>query len=332
MEKGLNYSDIYLIPEFSELRSRSEADISIEFLGKKFNAPWIPANMKSVIDIKTAKWLSENDYFYIYHRFGDTLEFIGDANDCKWKTVSIGIGVKQKDKDLILNILGYYNNITYQQYEPYKVDFITIDIAQGHHILVKEMIKYIKDTYNNTNTKCPKIIAGNVCTNEAALDLQEWGADAIKIGVGGGRACSTKDMTGFHVPMFTCVQECSKGIHIPIIADGAIKQNGDIGKALVGGADLIMIGALVSACTDAPGQNVYNAEMIITHKRYYGSASAKNKGENKHVEGFEVDLPCNGLTFEQKYQEMKESLQSAISYAGGNNLKAFRNVKWLTTK
>lgn len=347
-DKALNYSDIYLIPNYSELRSRSQANISVEFLGRRFAAPWLPANMQAVVNQDVAKWLSENDYFYIMHRFGDTKAFVEKANKEKWKTISISVGVKQVDKDLIEKIclIG-------------SVHFITVDVAQSNNILVKEMINHIKYVYNNAI--CPKIIAGNVATPEAVVDLAEWGADAVKVGIGGSGVCTTKNMTGFHVPMFSCVKDCYEfsrysylhqydiidrgdGNEIPIIADGGIRDNGDIAKALVAGASLIMAGGMFAACIDAPGENIYSQKISsqnedrrlvndkIIKKRYYGSASFIQKGHNSHVEGISSEIECNGLTYAEKYQELKESLQSAISYAGGLNLDAFKNVKWVTTK
>ena len=98
MEKSLRYQDVYLVPRHSELESRSKADISVDFLGHRFNAPWLPANMESVVDEKVAHWLSENGYFYIMHRFGDTQKFVEKANKEGWKTISIGVGVKNEDK------------------------------------------------------------------------------------------------------------------------------------------------------------------------------------------------------------------------------------------
>ncbi len=337
MEKAYNYSDIYLVPKYSELKSRNEADTSVEFLGRKFKAPWCPANMSSVIGGKTAHWLSENDYFYIYHRFENNVGFILRTRCDNWKLISISVGVKQCDKEFVTEIKNSKS----------RVDFITIDIAHGHSILMKEMIQHIK--YNLPNVK---IIAGNVCTPEAVQDLESWGADAAKIGIAGGQSCSTKNMTGFHVPMFSCISKCvafggPNGVeaNIPIIADGGIRENGDIAKALAAGANLVMAGSLFAACTDAPGENVHKESTHyrfetgpktypgrITHKKYFGSASAKQKGENKHVEGFEVEIPCNGLAYEEKYKELTESLQSAISYAGGKDLKAFNTVEFITTK
>lgn len=363
VQKALNYSDIYLVPKYSELESRSQADISVSFLGRKFKAPWIPSNMESVLSIDNARWLSENGYFYIMHRFGNNIRFIIQANHESWKLISISIGVKESDKILIQNI----------QNSSLRVDVITIDIAHGDHILNIEMISFIKKTLPNV-----KIIAGNVCTVEALHRLADAGADAIKVGIAGGGACSTKNMTGFHIPMFTCVQNCAKhnlgwiespkgsrnlySTQLPIIADGGVRENGDIAKALVAGADMVMAGSMFAACIDAPGENIYNDENInacikllmsprsdnplryddalaiaykeckILKKKYHGSASVKQKGQKKNVEGFEVEIPCNSMTYSEKYQELAESLSSSISYAGGKDLKAFNSVNYITTK
>lgn len=318
-----NYSDIYLVPRYSELESRSYANTSVEFLGRKFNLPVIPANMESVIDERFAKWCSENNYFYIMHRFGDTVGFIRKANKENWKLINISVGVNCEDNNLINWIKSY----------KHRVDIIFIDIAHGDHKLVKEMINWVKSYLPKT-----KVVAGNVATKEAIIHLAEWGADAAKVGIAGGFACSTKNVTGFHIPMFDCVLECSRSSPIPIIADGGIRENGDITKALVAGATMVMAGSMFAACKDAPGENIdinygiYPNNKTITHKRYWGSASYRQKEQNKHIEGIEMEIPCNGFTIEEKYQDITESLQSAISYGGGKDLSCFKNVQWITVK
>lgn len=321
-----NYSQIYLIPQYSELLTRSDAHCSVKFLGKLFRLPVVPSNMESVINEKIAYWLSQNSHFYIYHRFGDTEKFVQKTRDEKWKLVSISVGVNNKDRQLILDLAK----------QKLHIDIITIDIAHGHSFLTKNMIKFIKNILPDV-----KIIAGNVCTKQGVRDLYEWGANAVKVGIAGGGACSTKSQTGFHIPMFSCVEACSKVetkydlpeflLHIPIIADGGIRENGDIAKALVAGATMVMAGSIFAACKDAPGENILDLKNPnkITHKKYFGSASAKQKGENKHVEGFEVELPCNGMTFSEKYREIAESLASSISYAGGRDLSAFNKVEYI---
>lgn len=358
MVKALGYGDISLVPRYSELRSRSAADISVDFLGRRFKAPFVPANMPAVIDEKIAHWLSENDYFYIYHRFGDTEKFVRSANAANWKTISISIGVSEKDRDLILFFAMF----------GVRIDFITIDVAHGHHILVKEMIKYIRDTYDHffllVGAVCPKIIAGNVATYEAVRDLYSWKADGIKVGVAGGRACDTRGSTAFHVPMFSCARNCSIDPKIPLIIDGGVREPGDFSKALVACRDteqaMAMAGSIFAACIDSPCENIYTKTyedfqvggvvsdgfghittssvklpvgQKLTNKRYYGSASKLNKEKSgqpiKHVEGFDIDIPCNGLTIAEKYEELSQALKSSISYAGGHNLDAFSKVSYI---
>ena len=324
MDIKLNYSDVYLVPSStpSKIKSRAELSTKVKFLGKEFRLPVVPANMSSVINEGIAHYLSENGYFYIMHRFLDNRKFLQKTRNEAWKLVSISVGVKDADKELINDIAE----------SKCRVDVITIDIAHGHSLLVKDMISLIKAKLPNT-----KIIAGNVCTPEGVKHLYVWGADVVKVGIAGGGACSTKSQTGFHVPMFSCVEDCSYvekkddslpfSYYIPIIADGGIRENGDITKALVAGASMVMAGSIFAACEDAPGENVFvygtNGEHKIGFKKYFGSASAKQKGDNKHVEGFEVQIPCNGTKYSEKLIEIEESLQSAMSYGNCANVDEF---------
>lgn len=377
--QALKYSQVYLKPNYSVVRSRAEVDLSVEFLGRRFALPIVPSNMQAVINEELAHWLSENDYPYIFHRFGDTRAFIQRANREKWKMISISVGVKEVDKELL----------NWVATSGLRLDWICVDIAHGHSVLMKEMIEFIRGLQSRvavipaqdfkggtlySPSACGlKIIAGNVATPEGVKDLTSWGADCVKVNVGPGRACSTKVQTGFHVPAFTCALNCAEAAKadffirgakdIPLIFDGGIRENGDIAKALVAGRgrdNLVMLGSVLAACKDAPGENVYEETRVYTNeitaeegggypstgiyawktrktgkilsKRYWGSASSRQKGEKRHEEGFEVDLACNGLTYAEKYQQIRESLSSAVSYAGGTNLKAFANVTWMEAK
>tara|TARA_B100000683_G_C12477308_1_gene550067 strand:+ start:127 stop:1104 length:978 start_codon:yes stop_codon:yes gene_type:complete len=321
--KALKYEDVCLLPNYSEVYSRVDCSTETTLCDKKFKLPIIPANMKSVIDMHLARWMSENDYFYIMHRFDSHLaDDIGLANSEDWKTISFSVGVKMQDKIHVMNI-GKSSNL--------RVDFLTIDIAHGHCDRMKAMIEHIKKWLPET-----KIIAGNVATDQAVRDLSDWGADVVKVGIGQGSPCTTKDKTGFTMPMFSCTQKCS-GLYsgdfvegsekkIPIIADGGIKCNGDIAKAIVAGANMVMAGGLFAACTDSPA--VPSTINDVPHKAYFGSASAENKGHNNNVEGKLTNISCNNMTYEQKLNEITQDLQSSISYAGGNNLESLQNVDY----
>jgi GMP reductase len=305
MKRALHYKDICLVPRFNTLSSRSEADTTVDFLGKRYKLPVVPSNMKCVIDSVRASWLSENGYFYIMHRFGDTYAFVKDNQHLE--DVSISVGVKGSDVDLLKKIKS--NGL--------RVDVITIDIAHGHSLAMRGMIDIIHTLFPHVS-----IIAGNVCTEEAVKDLHQWGADCIKVGIGGGAPCSTKNKTGFTLPMYTCLTSIKPHRYgVPIIADGGVREHADIAKAIHAGATMVMAGSLFSKLIDSP------AEIVNGHKVYYGSASQFNKGEYKHVEGVKRTLDVDLMTYAEKLNEIEQDLQSAISYAGGESLYDIREAK-----
>jgi GMP reductase len=333
--KLLRYSDIVLVPKLSEVTSRSEVNIECTLGNKNFGLPVIPANMKTVIDINLARSLSDGHFFYVMHRFGiSNYDFVKTANKENWRTISISVGVKSTDLDVLRKI--HNDNL--------RIDYITIDIAHGHSVLMKNTISEIKSIFGNDVF----VIAGNVATPNAVHDITTWGADAIKVGIGQGSPCTTKDKTGFTMPMFSCMLECAKNANIPVIADGGVKCNGDVAKALVAGADMVMVGGMFAECVDSPAENItktlqtgfFTSEAFrpsnykpeykdVCYKRYYGSASQYNKGHSKNIEGVLREVPCNELTYLEKLNEMSMDLQSSISYAGGNNLNCLPSVEYL---
>ena len=348
MNQTLHYDKVTLVPNKCVVSSRADCDTTVNFCGYIFDLPVVPANMVSVIDQKVAKWLAFNKHFYIYHRFGNTRAFISDANHEKWPLISISVGVKQFDEDFI-NWLATTK---------YKVDFITIDVAHGFSGSVERMIQHIKFRLPDV-----KVVAGNVWGDKKSIEfLQDAGADVIKVGLSCGAGCSTYNETGFGSPMFTAALGAGRHSKVPIILDGGVRQNADIAKALVGclssqtdyvyggrtgfvfrkqlHVPMVMMGSVLAACADAPGEtrlvatNNGNQGECRTYKRYYGSASAESKTktgqEVKHVEGKTVMLECNNLTYAQKYGQIKGAIQSQISYAGGTDLTALKDVKWMT--
>lgn len=310
------YRDISLVPDLGVVGSRTEADTWQTFLDREFKMPICPSNMKCTIDADIAKQLSADGYFYIMHRFDhDQYDFVLKAQN--WDFISISIGVKPEDIELIKKISN----------ESLRLHAVTIDVAHGHHPWVRQMIKTINSHLGSRGTR---VIAGNVATAEGANYLYESGADAVKVGIGQGMACTTKDKTGFTLPMFSCVRNIyDKYPNIPLIADGGIRCNGDVAKALVAGADMVMAGGIFAQLIDSPAKTIKGADGL-KYKEYYGSASSYNKGHNRNVEGTLVCIPAENMTYKGKLVEMTQDLQSSISYSGCKNLKnkALTKTKW----
>ena len=333
-----SYSEVFLKPRYSEFHSRSEADTSITFGNQTFKLPVVPANMECTMNVDKAKYMSENDYFYIMHRFNkdknepantDNKKFIEVANNENWKTISISLGVKDEDAELIEHCIS--NKL--------RIDYLTLDIAHSHSVRMKEMLAYLNRMYRSDicTVERPFIIAGNVASAGAVVDLENWGADATKVGIAAGASCRTYNETGFGVPMFSCILECSKIARRPIIADGGISECGDIAKALVAGASVVMAGGIFARSIDSPAETVYKnvsyneyyaggGPIIITktYKQYYGSASSHNKTGDSHIEGTLIELECDGISYADKLRHMIGHLQSSISYAGGD----LSTVEW----
>lgn len=316
--KYLYYKDVALVPRHSSLESRSQASTKVDFLGYTFNLPVVPANMKDVIDVSIAKELAKSGYFYIMHRWFSSETDINIENVRSFALemhelgllTSISIGVGRVWEEVI----------EYIQARELKVDFITVDVAHADHENVKSIISKVKSLLPQT-----KLIVGNVATAEGCEYLADLGVDAIKVGIGGGRICTTKNKTGFTVPMFSCILHCApvcEKYNIPLIADGGVEEFGDIAKALVAGADMVMAGGIFAECIDSP------AQIVDGKKQYRGSTSYEMKGQNKHIEGRKLEI-THSVKYEDRLEEIKQALQSSISYAGGNDTSAFNLVDFI---
>lgn len=314
MVKKFDYDDINLIPRYSVVDSRAECDTSVQ-LGKfRFNNPVIPANMESVIDEKLAMQLAKAGYFYILHRFNiDSKSFIKSMKE-KGLVSSISIGVNEDSYILLKELIK----------EELLPDYITIDIAHGHCKKMKKMLRFIKE--NNIDSF---IIAGNVSSIEATVDLDNWGADAIKCGIGTGSACTTYPTTGFGSRNIqaSVIHECSNVSKKPIIADGGIKSPSDITKSIVLGASMVMVGGMLSAFLDSPGRVV---EIDGTkYKEFYGSASSRQGQKINRIEGTVKLNKLKNVTVVEYLDYLTECLQSSISYGGGKKLEDLFSVRWI---
>ena len=308
-----DYDNVLLLPRKCRVESRSECDTGVTLGKHTFRLPVVPANMKTVVDPQICAWLAHNGYFYVMHRFDlDNLQFVREMT-AQGLYASISVGVKQADHEAISRMRS----------EGLSPDFITIDIAHGHADSVQAMIRHIKE-----NLPDAFVIAGNVGTPEAVIDLENWGADATKVGIGPGKVCITKLKTGFGTGgwQLSALKWCARVATKPIIADGGIREHGDIAKSVRFGASMVMIGSMLAGHEESPGATVEVDGKL--YKEYYGSASDFNKGEYKHVEGKRILEPVKGKLADTLV-EMEQDLQSSISYAGGTRLMDVRRVNYV---
>lgn len=330
--KAYTFSDVTIIPKYSTINTRSSVNLSTRLTshgvgstGLTLTLPIISANMPAIANVDVATSMEGNGGLGILHRFNDTSIAVKEFKDVQKKIKKLNIippcgvslGVKETDK------------LRFEELYKAGARIFCIDVAHGHHILAKEMLKWL----NNSIFKWARsersellLIAGNIATPGALGDLTVWGADIVKIGIGPGSSCTTRLDTGVGVPQLYALQEAYKEIltqklPIQIIADGGCKCVGDIAKALKY-ANAVMIGKMLAGTTESPGKyiNIDGKEKKI----FYGSASFKNKNEKKHIEGRDFFVDKKG-SIKDVLSKISDGLQSAFSYVGASNLKEFQN-------
>ena len=217
-------------------------------------------------------------------------------------------------------------------------DVIVIDVAHGHNLRAIETTKLLRSTFG---TKI-EIIAGNIATPEAARDLAKAGADGLKVGIGPGAACTTRIVTGVGVPQLTAIMDIAKEakkLNIPFIADGGIRNSGDLSKARAAGADTAMIGNLLAGTKESPGE--YILDRGAAYKYYRGMASYEATAEKVRVDraaeggGGEADgffRSPEGASGRVPYRgeaamvvtDLMAGLRSSMSYLGATTFKEFQ--------
>lgn len=212
------------------------------------------------------------------------------------------------------------------------VDLVVVDTAHGHSQNVIEAVKRYKKAFNI------EIIAGNVATGDGAKELADAGVDAVKVGVGPGSICTTRVISGVGVPQMTaviCAYEAIKGSGIPVIADGGIKQSGDITKAIAAGASCVMLGSLLAGTDESPGEQIIYHGRVFKVYRGMGSLGAMVKGSGDRYrqkttdkgklvpEGIEGRVPAKGPLSNFIYQ-MVGGLRAGMGYCGAKDIKALQ--------
>ena len=214
------------------------------------------------------------------------------------------------------------------------VDVVVVDTAHGHAERVLQQIRQVKQQYPGV-----EIIAGNVATGEAALELADYGADAVKVGVGPGSICTTRVVAGVGVPQLTAIINVARALKdtpVKVISDGGIRYSGDLAKAVAAGAHSVMIGSLLGGTDEAPGEiEVYEGR---TYKSYRGMGSlgamangSKDRyfqeSESSSVklvpEGIEARVPYRGA-MQTVVHHLMGGLRSSMGYTGSIDLNTLR--------
>lgn len=213
-------------------------------------------------------------------------------------------------------------------------DVVVIDTAHGHSMGVVKVIKEIRKKF-----KYIQLIAGNIGTYEGALELANCNVDAVKVGIGPGSICTTRVVAGVGVPQITAISEAYRALKkkgVPIIADGGVKQTGDIPKAIAAGADSIMIGGLFAGVDESPGEKILYEGRSFKLYRGMGSIGAMKKGSKDRYfqdaeddlkklvpEGVEGRVPYKGPLEDTIYQ-LVGGLRSAMGYCGTKDIKSLK--------
>jgi len=313
MQTGLCYDDILIVPQYSEISSRHKINIK-SFVGDHLtlDTPIIAAPMDTVCEADMAIAMHKQGAFGILHRYNTMEEQLEMYLEVQKAAAHCGaaIGTGEECLDRAAAIVGA------------GCDIICIDVAHGHHIKVKKTIAELRKMFKDNI----HIMTGNVATPKAFEALSEWGADSVRVGVGGGAVCSTRIVTGHGMPNFSAVMACShSGGKAAIIADGGIKNSGDMVKAFAAGADAVMVGSLIAGTHEAPGEWIEDKDGHRCKKvRGMASAEAQShwRGWVSVAEGVSGQVPDKG-PLELTIKQLRDGIKSGLSYSGCSDLSIF---------
>lgn len=313
--RGLTFDDVLIVPAKSEVRSRRDPQLTSHLTKKRtIETPIISANMDTITESEMAICMHQLGGAGILHRFAsieDQVAFVEKvkASGASLLSASIGVNTDFKERATALIKAG--------------VNVMTIDIAHGHSVAMMDVMKWLKDTHPDV-----EIIAGNMAMPEAARDLIEAGADAIKVGIGPGSMCTTRIITGCGVPQLSAIALCAEvadEYNVPVIADGGIKNSGDIVKAFAAGASTVMLGSMLSGTIETPG------EIQNGRKQYRGMASKSAQvswrgglPEGMAPEGESTFVNVKGHV-KDVILELMGGIRSGMSYVNATSISEIRH-------
>ncbi|MBU0559010.1 MAG: guanosine monophosphate reductase [Bacteroidetes bacterium] len=306
---SLTYDDISFVPtKISAIRSRVEAKTNTNFLDIDLGMPVVSSPMDSVTGIKMAQALNDLGCLGVLNRFDSSLENLlnGNVPHSGIRSVSIALNAP---KDLISKLTEF-------------AGVICIDTANAANKTVLQKCEEIKNNFN------VKVMVGNVACGANLKDLVNAGADAVRIGIGGGSVCTTSIQTGIGIGQVSSLLDVyfareSEKLNIELIADGGIKSPGDVAKAIALGADAVMLGRMLAGTKETPGEVIKYADQLW--KKYRGSSSFGVKMKNEFIEGEETMVPYKG-TVKNVIDGISDGLRSAMSYMNCKSINELKQV------
>ncbi len=311
--EALTYNDVLLVPQYSDIKSRSDVSVASTLRGNgpttKLHIPIIASPMDTISEEEMGVAMWQEGGLAVVHRYNTITE---QASILDGIIVNAGCNAAAA-----IGTSGDYLERASALYET-GVRILCVDVAHGHHVLMKSALHELRATFGDK----VHIMAGNIATLEGYNDLVDWGADSVRCNIGGGSICSTRVQTGHGVPGLHTIVDCARSDRdAPIIADGGIRNSGDIVKALAAGADFVMLGSLLSGTDETPGDTLNTHEGKF--KSYRGMASKDAqiewRGKTASLEGIATTVPCKGPV-EDVLVELTRGIRSGLSYSGARTL------------
>ena len=307
VKDALCFDDILLLPQHSEVVSRKNVDISMY----GFDLPIVASPMDTVCEWEMASTISDEGGLGIIHRYMNTAErLIQLERAMAAAEYKNGIGVA-------LSSFECFDTQFINDAIELGCFWFCIDTANGHNQAAVVAVKHLRSYYPDI-----KIMVGNVSHSGGMKELDDAGADAIRVGIGGGATCTTRIVSGHGMPTLQSIIDCyqykqSWNSDCLIIADGGIRNSGDIVKAFAAGADMVMLGSMLAGTDEAPGA------VIDGYKAFRGMASKDAqydwKGEVSVVEGISTKIKAKG-SVKNILEEIRNGIGSGCSYSGVSSL------------
>ena len=321
-KQTITFGDVLLEPQYSDITSRKEVSLSAPLDDLiKLKIPIIASPMDTVSEWKMASSLSSVGGMAIIHRYNSIEEQANQVKKALEEANKPPVDYPASFTPVVGAAVGVSGDFVERAHECFEAgaDVICIDVAHGDHSLMREALRLLDNTLQGT----AHIMAGNVATLEGFNRLADWGADSIRVGIGGGSICSTRIQTGHGVPTLQSIIDCARTDRDAIlVADGGIKNSGDIVKALAAGADVVMLGSLLAGTDETPSETFRDRDGRC-FKAYRGMASAEAqkawRGKTSSLEGVSTTIPCKGSVY-NVVEELLTGVRSGFSYSGARDI------------